>query len=80
MEVGTVVVAVAAFMRAAAAAETVSRGAARVLSPLWGQALVLLVGQWWAVASGRGAAGSISRRRNRFGLDVQALSRGQGEI
>lgn len=42
--------------------------------------MLLRVGRGWSIATGCGAAGAVSRRRNRFGLDVQALGRGQGEI
>ena len=40
----------------------------------------VLEGERGSVAPGGDAAGAISRRRNRFGLDVQVLSTGQGEI
>lgn len=77
MEVGSELVALAAL-----AAQAVGwRAALWGWSLLRGWGLVLLrVGRGWSVATGRGAAGAVSRRRNRFGLDVQALGRGQGEI
>lgn len=73
VELVPVLVPVAALMGAAAAAQAVDRGVARVLA---GRRVMLLMD---AVAQ-RCATGAISRRRNRFGLDVQALSRRQGEI
>lgn len=77
VEVGPVLIAVATL-----AAQAVGwRAALWGQSLLWGWSLVLLrVGRGWGIAARCGAAGAVSRRRNRFGLDVQALGRGQGEI
>lgn len=73
VEVVPVLVAVAALVGGAAAAQAVHGGAARVVAA--GGDLGLL-----DPVAPRSAAAPISRRRNRFGLDVQALSRRQGEI
>lgn len=66
-------IAIAALMRAATTAQAINRGASRVLA---GRGVL---GRRYPISPWR-AAGAISRRRNRFGLDVEALSRGQGEI
>lgn len=68
-------IAVAALMGAATTAQAINRGASRILAGrgVLGRRYASAVSPWCA-------AGAISRRRNRFGLDVQALSRGQGEI
>lgn len=68
-------IAVAALVRAATTAQAIDGGASRVLA---GRGV--LGGRYTATIAPRCAAGAISRRRNRFGLDVEALSRGQGEI
>lgn len=77
VEVGPVLIALTAL-----AAQAVGwRAALRGWSLLRGLGLVLLrMGRGRGIATRRGAAGAVSRRRNRFGLDVQALGRGQGEI
>lgn len=77
VEVGPVLITVATL-----AAQAVGWGAALWgRSLLWGLGLVLLwVGRGRGIAAWCGAARAVSRRRNRFGLDVQALGRGQGEI
>lgn len=68
-------VAVAALVGAATTTQAIDGGASRVLARR-----VVLGSGYPATVAPRCAAGAISRRRNRFGLDVQALSRGQGEI
>lgn len=68
-------IAVAALVRAATTAQAINGGASRVLA---GRGV--LGRRYPAAVAPRRAAGAISRRRNRFGLDVEALSRGQGEI
>lgn len=75
VELIPVLIAVAALMGAATTAQAINRGASRVLA---GRGVL---GRWHpATVAPRCAAGAISRRRNRFGLDVEALSRGQGQI
>lgn len=75
VELVPVLVAVAALVGAATTAQAIDRGASRVLA---GRGVLLR--RHAAAVAPRCAAGAISRGRNRFGLDVQALSRGQGEI
>lgn len=75
VELIPVLVAVAALVGAATTAQAIDGGASRVLARR-----VVLGSGYPATVAPRCAAGAISRRRNRFGLDVQALSRGQGEI
>lgn len=75
VELVPVLIAVAALVRAATTAQAIDWGASRVLA---GRGV--LGGQYTTTVAPRRAAGAISRRRNRFGLDVEALSRGQGEI
>lgn len=75
VELIPVLITVAALVGTATTAQAINGGASRVLA---GRGVL---GSWYpATVAPRCAAGAISRRRNRFGLDVQALSRGQGEI
>lgn len=74
VEVGAMFLAVAAVVRAAAAAQAVHRGASRVLPQvtLLGRLLGQGRGQGLSVAP-RGAARTVPGRRHGFRLDVQAL-------
>lgn len=75
VELIPVLITVTAFVRAATTAQAINRRTSRVLAGR------RVLGRWYpATVAPRCAAGAISRRRNRFGLDVQALSRGQGQI
>lgn len=75
MELIPVLIAVAALVGAATTAQAINGRASRVLT---GRGI--LGRRYPTTVAPRRTAGAISRRRNRFGLDVQALSRRQGEI